>query len=58
MNELDIEFVWSVFSFKFLRRSILVGLKRVLIGKGTRSSPTDNELLEHLIRENSSRSKK
>jgi hypothetical protein len=25
-----------------------VGLKRVLIGKGTRFSLTDNELLEHL----------
>jgi hypothetical protein len=25
-----------------------VGLKRVLIGKGTHFSPTDNELLEHL----------
>jgi hypothetical protein len=25
-----------------------VGLKRVLIGKGTRFSPTDNEPLEHL----------
>jgi hypothetical protein len=38
----------SVFSFKFSRSSLFVGLKRVLIGKGTHFSPTDNELLEHL----------
>jgi hypothetical protein len=38
----------SVFSFKFSRSSLSVGLKRVLIGKGTHFSPTDNELLEHL----------
>jgi hypothetical protein len=48
MNGYDIEFVWSAFSFKCSRSSLSVGLKWVLIGKGTRFSPTDNELLEHL----------
>jgi hypothetical protein len=48
MNGWDIEFVWSVFSFKCSRSSLSAGLKRVLKGKGTHFSPTDNELLEYL----------
>jgi hypothetical protein len=48
MDGYDLQFVWSVFSFKCSRSSLSVGLKRVLIGKGTRFSPSYNKLLEHL----------
>jgi hypothetical protein len=34
--------------FKIFKKFVVSGLKRVLIGKSTHFSPTDNELLEHL----------
>jgi hypothetical protein len=40
--------LFGPYFFKFSRSSLSVGLKHVIIGKGTYFSPIDNELLEHL----------
>jgi hypothetical protein len=48
INGYDIEFVWSIFSFKCSRISLLVGLKWVSLHISTHFSTTDNKLLENL----------